>query len=167
MIIDNNGVKDFLPHRKPFIFIDHVLDISYPNQKDFVQRGDTPKEEDIIGGTVHAQFKVDQDLEVLAGHFPGNPILPGVIQVEMMAQASSFLYTLLSPKKSSEFDIDVALLGVDKARFKIPVIPPMELDIYCQLIKTRSWLKFYKSEIKHKDKLVSSAEFMASIKLLD
>jgi 3-hydroxyacyl-[acyl-carrier-protein] dehydratase len=166
MKLDQEQIELFLPHGPSFRFIDQVHSITFDDSS----KNDTSKviesEQDLVGGTVHASFNVREDLDVLAGHFPGNPIMPGVIQVEMMAQAASFLYTRMTSKSFDEFDLDVALLGVEKARFRKPITPTMTIDIYAKLTRIRSWLKSYSCEIRHAGQTVASADIIATIKLV-
>ena len=88
MLMDKKQVVEFLPHRDPFLFIDSVSEVDTSgceSQTEFKEA------KDLVGAKVTAQFEIKDELEILKGHFPGNPILPGVVQVEMMAQASAFL----------------------------------------------------------------------------
>ena len=85
-------VDRWLPQKKPFRFIDKVIELKFPTLKK--KRKDiTPK--DLLGSEVMCTFYTDENLDFFKGHFPDNPTLPGVIQIEMMAQAGSFL--ILSP----------------------------------------------------------------------
>lgn len=120
-----------------------------------------------VGATVTAKFSVKNNLEILQGHFPGNPILPGVIQVEMMAQAAPFVFLSIYTKKDFWPQLDVALLGVDKSRFRKPVVPDMDLTIHSKLTKVRGDFQNYTSKILHGDDLISSAELFASLRFID
>ena len=80
-------VDKWLPQKKPFQFIDEVVQMKFPilqkKRKDI-----TPK--DLLGSEIVCTFYTDENLDFFKGHFPDNPTLPGVIQIEMMAQSSSF-----------------------------------------------------------------------------
>jgi 3-hydroxyacyl-[acyl-carrier-protein] dehydratase len=78
MLFNKQEVLDFLPHRKPFLFVDTVESVTVDPK---VLESEKVESKDLVGSKVVAHFHVGEDLEILKGHFPGNPILPGVIQV--------------------------------------------------------------------------------------
>lgn len=84
MLMDKNLVMKFLPHRDPFLFVDSVKEIVLPPELEG-QSGPFTQQQ-LIGGKSVCNYRVDDSVKVLEGHFPGNPILPGVVQVEMMAE---------------------------------------------------------------------------------
>ena len=79
MLMNKKQVMDFLPHREPFLFIDTVTEIIIPPGLDILKVPLTPTQ--LIGGKTICTFRVDSTVKVLEGHFPGDPILPGVVQV--------------------------------------------------------------------------------------
>jgi 3-hydroxyacyl-[acyl-carrier-protein] dehydratase len=162
MLMDKNQVMKFLPHRDPFLFIDEVLEIISPPTLDGLSGPFTPTQ--LIGGKTICSFKVDSSVKVLEGHFPGNPILPGVVQVEMMAQAASFLAIKTLSKPIEQVKMDVVLLGIDSARFRKPIIPPMTLEIHSKLVKIRGPIHIYECEIHSNGDLISQSTIMASLK---
>ncbi len=161
--MNKDQVMRFLPHRDPFLFIDSVVDIILPEALNGVPGPYHVNQ--LIGGKSVCTFKVDSSVKVLEGHFPGYPILPGVVQVEMMAQAASFLATKSLNRPIEEVKIDVALLGIDTARFRKPVIPPMNLEIHSKLVKIRGPIHVYECEILSEGELMSQTTVMASIKI--
>ncbi len=163
MLMNKEQVMRFLPHRDPFLFIDTVVDIVLPESLKGLTGPFTPTQ--LIGGEAICKFKVDSTVKVLEGHFPGHPILPGVVQVEMMAQGASFLATKTLSKPVDQVKIDVALLGIDSARFRRPVIPPMDLEIRSKLVKIRGPIHIYECEIKSQGELISQSTVMASLKI--
>ncbi len=163
MLMDKNLVMKFLPHRDPFLFIDSVKEIVLPPELEG-QTGPFTQQQ-LIGGKSVCNYRVDNTVKVLEGHFPGNPILPGVVQVEMMAQAASFLCTRCFDKPIEEIKIDVALLSIDSARFRKPIIPPMDLEIHSVLTKIRGPIHVYNCEIFSNGELMSQSTVMASIKI--
>lgn len=160
MKLNKEQVQKFLPHREPFLFIDSVSDIQTVEGFEF---DGTYKS--LVGTKVIAEFEVKPELSLLAGHFPGNPILPGVIQVEMMAQAASMLF-ILTDQDVDSYKIDVALVGVDKARFRNPIEPPMKLTIKAHLMRVRGPIVSYDCQLLNKDKIMSEVSVLASIKLI-
>jgi 3-hydroxyacyl-[acyl-carrier-protein] dehydratase len=163
MFLNKDQVMEFLPHRDPFLFIDSVRDIILPENLKLLQG---PFEaHQLIGGKTICTFQLNESLNVLAGHFPGNPILPGVVQVEMMAQAASFLARYC--KKREDSKIEVALLGIDSARFRKPITPPMELEIFSTLTKVRGPVQIYECEIFSNGELMSQSTVMASLRFND
>ena len=95
--------KALLPHRPPFLFIDRVVSVT---------------EAEIVAVRM---FRPEEDF--FRGHFPGNPIVPGVLLIEMMAQAMA----ILAIERQS--DARVYLTGVDRARFRQPVVPSQEVEV--------------------------------------
>jgi len=89
MKLNYKDVITLLPHRDPFLFIDSVESISAPKEEIIPGAGIDLKK--TIGMEIIAHYRTKADHPIFAGHFPGNPILPGVVQVEMMAQATSFV----------------------------------------------------------------------------
>jgi len=157
MIYNKDKVKEFLPHREPFLFVDSIQEIKLGHE--FKNEQKTIK--DLIDSTIIANYKTDKDHPIFAGHFPGNPILPGVVQIEMMAQASSFILTLIHDNPFI-LNMEVALLSVLNAKFRKPILPEMELEIRALMIKARSNFSTYQSQIFHNGILMSEVEYMAS-----
>jgi 3-hydroxyacyl-[acyl-carrier-protein] dehydratase len=163
VIMNKAQVMQFLPHRDPFLFIDSVKEVILPEE---VRAKAGPfQSKELIGGKVICHFRVDQTVKVLEGHFPGDPILPGVVQVEMMAQASSFLTLHCLDRPYQECKLEVALVGVDSARFKRPVVPPMDLEIHATLMKVRGPIQIFDCELYSNGELMSQTTIMASLKI--
>ncbi len=159
MLVNKENVLKFLPHRDPFLFIDGVekVEAAVP----FVEGHFlTPKE--IIDSVVTANWHARADHPIFVGHFPGKPILPGVVQVEMMAQAASFSYFLVCEDPYNQ-DMDVALLGVDKARFRKPILPNMDLVITCKSIKVRGPINSFDCQVHVGGELMSECSVLAQI----
>jgi 3-hydroxyacyl-[acyl-carrier-protein] dehydratase len=163
MMFNKKQVMAFLPHRDPFLFIDEVKEVQLPES--LLGKKGPFKASELIGGKSICTFKVDNTVKVLEGHFPGNPILPGVVQVEMMAQAASFLCLHMLTKPLEETKLEVALITVESAKFKKPIIPPMDLEIHAVLMKSRGIFQNYNCEIFSGGELVSQCSVMATIKL--
>jgi 3-hydroxyacyl-[acyl-carrier-protein] dehydratase len=163
MLYDKQQVMRFLPHRDPFLFIDGVKEV-VPNEAIKGKKGPF-KPSEIIGSKSICTFRVDDSVKVLEGHFPGFPILPGVVQVEMMAQAASFLTVYCLEKPIEQTKLDVQLLGVESAKFRKPILPPMDLEIHSTITKVRGPIQMYDCEIFHNGELMSQTTVMASLKI--
>lgn len=140
MVLDAVQVQSILPHRYPFLFIDRVVEIG----------------ED----TIHAQKLVSISDPILQGHFPGNPILPGVVQVETMAQAAIVLAHAVG-----QFDPETQIcffMGIQEAKFRAPVVPGDLLDVMVRAERLGRIGKFV-GEIRCGDAVRSSAKFTAIV----
>ena len=164
MLMNNDEVKSFLPHRDPFLFVDSVKEIILPEGVNESDENLTLK--DLIGAEVIASFFARESLDIFSGHFPGNPVLPGVIQLEMMAQASCFMSTKVY-KNPDSVELNVALMGVSSSKFRKPVKPNMELTIRAKLVKARGPVISYDCEITHEGNLMSEASVLASVKFVE
>lgn len=160
MKLSHEDVLNFLPHREPFLFIDTVSSIG---PLEGVEKTSDISFKNAIGLKVTAHYRTRKDHPIFVGHFPEYPILPGVVQVEMMAQASSFgLFAIHEDPLS--VNLDVALLCISEAKFRKPVFPEMDLVIKTECLKVRGPMVTSHCEIYHKDQLMSEATAMASIK---
>jgi 3-hydroxyacyl-[acyl-carrier-protein] dehydratase len=106
--LDINKIAELLPHRYPFLLIDRVLELD-------------------IGKRVKALKNVTVNEPFFNGHFPGKPVMPGVLMIEALAQAAAVLAYTSQPKAASARPQIVYLAGVDNARFKRIVIPGDQL----------------------------------------
>ena len=139
--LDVRRVLDVLPHRFPFVLIDRVVAID----------GDK---------SLTALKNVSVNEPFFPGHFPGHPVMPGVLQLEAMAQAAGIL---LLRKSSSEGKV-AFFMSADKVKFRKPVVPGDQLIIVANLDKIRgNKIATAKVECKVGDQVVSSASLMFSI----
>lgn len=166
MIINHERVKLFLPHRDPFLFVDHILSIEIPEEAKKLKVSER-KKEDLLSGKVHGVAKISSGHPIFLGHFPGNPILPGVIQIEMMAQVACFLFSSLREDELGSYKLDVALLGIEKARFRNAVGADCILDIKTTFVKSRNWLLKFCGEVYHEHEKCSECEFMAKLSFIN
>ena len=139
--LDVRRVLDVLPHRFPFVLIDRVISID----------GDE---------SLTALKNVSVNEPFFPGHFPGHPVMPGVLQLEAMAQAAGIL---LLRKSSSEGKV-AFFMSADKVKFRKPVVPGDQLIIVANLDKIRgNKIATAKVECKVGNQVVSSASLMFSI----
>lgn len=135
-------ILNLVPHRYPFALVDRVLDIDHENQK------------------ITAVKNVTLNEPFFQGHFPGNPVMPGVLQLEAMAQASGLL--LLS-KSSIEGKV-CFFMSADKVKFRKPVTPGDRVVIHSKITKNRGNKIFAaEAECRVDDEVVSSADVMFTI----
>lgn len=137
--LDKDYVKDYLPHRDPMLFIDRVTALG----------------ED----TITIESNVDPKAEYFKGHFPGMPIMPGVLIVETVAQAGALLVSLTRGLSDDKF---IAFSNVDSVKFRRPVEPGEILTIDVKIEKIR--LPFYKfvGTAKVDGKVAASLKFAAA-----
>jgi len=162
MLLNTEQVKKILPHRDPFLFIDSVESVSAPGYS--YSPGKILDIKEIQDSEVVAFYRTKKEHEIFKGHFPDYPILPGVVQVEMMAQATSFVVLLLN-ENPFEMKMDVALLGINEARFRRPVLPEMDLKIMSRTLKLRGPMITSECKIYHNDQLMSEVTVLASLKM--
>ena len=131
----NMNIEKYLPHRYPFLFVDKVIDLS---------------KEHIV-----AIKNVSYNEPYFTGHFPKKPIMPGVIIIEALAQASGIL-AFSSRDKTPSDGYGVYLIGTDNVRFRQPVYPGDQLELHSRIdvIKSRLWR--FKCQAKVNDKVACS-----------
>jgi len=134
-------IMNFLPHRYPFILIDRILEI-IPDEKIIALKN----------VTINEPF--------FQGHFPKNPIMPGVLIVEAMAQAGGvFAYTFMPEAEKGSV---IYFMGMDKVKFRKPVVPGDQLIFEVRILKRRSKTIKMAGIATVDKKLVAEAELMAT-----
>ncbi|WP_462137361.1 3-hydroxyacyl-ACP dehydratase FabZ [Candidatus Mycalebacterium sp.] len=119
MVFDKEQIKEFIPHREPFLFLDCVTKIEK-------------------GASIDALKTFGADEFFFRGHFPGNPIVPGVVITEALAQAGGVLIGASFADEIKEQGFSNAyLVGLEKCRFRMPVGPGQELTLSVSLAKKR------------------------------
>ncbi|GAB4222128.1 MAG: 3-hydroxyacyl-ACP dehydratase FabZ [Francisella sp.] len=151
--IEAVDIRKILPHRYPFALLDRVLDWNV-------------EEKSIV-----AQKNVTINENFFNGHFPDFPVMPGVLILETMAQATSILGELIAEKlfadvlaKEGKKRRTFMLAGIDKVRIKSPVVPGDVLIIESKMIKKKNIICTAESVAKVDGKVVCSAELMAAYK---
>jgi len=137
-MLDVMEIQKMLPHRYPFLFVDRILEIE-PGKR--------------IVGIKNVTF----DEPFFQGHFPGRPIMPGVLMVEAMAQVSGVLVY-----KSTETDDNmVYFMSIEKAKFRKPVVPGDQLRLEVEALQSRGKVWKFSGKALVDGKVVCEAEFMA------
>ena len=133
-------IKKVLPHRYPFLFIDRV--ISYTDKK------------------IEAVKNVTVDEPFFNGHFPDYPLMPGVLQIEAIAQAAGILIAKISGMDATSPDKLPLFLGIEKARFRKMVRPGDQLKIICEIINMKGKIAKAQGKIFVNDEVVCDAELL-------
>jgi len=137
---DIQKIMNILPHRYPFIMIDRILEL-------------------VPGEKVVALKNVTINEPFFQGHYPGDPIMPGVLIIEAMGQAGAVLAAeSLPPDKKGEL---IYFMGMDKVRFRKPVIPGDQIIFEIQFLKQRSKAFKMSGIATVDDKRVAEAQMMA------
>jgi len=132
-------IRDLLPHRHPMLMIDRVLEIG---------------DEHLI-----AQKLVSTNEPFFTGHFPKQPIMPGVLILEALAQAAGIWALVTYPDKRG---LATALVGIDKARFRRPVLPGDSLSLHVELVRIRGRMFKFQGVARVEGETVAEATFMAA-----
>ena len=141
--IDKKKIESLLPHREPMLLIDRLINIVHLK-------------------SATAIVKVKKNSFFVQGHFPGQPVMPGVLIVEAFGQAAAAL-TAHGIDKSTYENKLVFLMSVEKARFRSPVIPDCKLELKIEAIRSHGRVWKYKGEAFVSDKKMADAEWSATI----
>ncbi len=141
MEFDIEKVMELLPHRYPFLLVDRVVEIEQ-------------------GKSLTAIKNVTVNEPFFEGHFPGQPIMPGVLVLEAMAQATGLLaFSDMGDAHKSKLYM---LVGIDKARFRNQVIPGDQLLLTVTLMRNMRGIGMYQCKASVNDEVVAEAEMMCS-----
>ena len=143
MILNKKDIIDLLPHREPMLLIDELYDI-------------VP----LISAT--ALMNVNNKAFYVNGHFPDNPVLPGVLIVEAFGQAAAAL-TAHGIDKNEYQNKLVFLMTIEKARFRNPVIPNCKLELKIKAVRSHGRVWKYKGEAFVGEKRMADAQWSATI----
>jgi 3-hydroxyacyl-[acyl-carrier-protein] dehydratase len=141
MILKIDQIKNLIPHRKPFLFIEECK---------ILQTGKI--------GESYRVFDINEYF--FEGHFPNNPIVPGVVIVEAMAQTAG---VVVSQSMSKDSNKNVLFMSINKAKFRKPVLPNYKIKFFVELLNNVKNVYKFSGKAYHNETLVSEAEFSAMI----
>ena len=142
-ILNKLQIAELLPHREPMLLIDELRNI-------------------VKLSSATAIVNVKKNSFFVQGHFPENPVMPGVLIVEAFGQAAAAL-TAHGLDKETYNNKLVFLMGIEKARFRNPVIPNCELELKIEAIRTHGRVWKYKGEAFVGEKKMADAQWSATI----
>ena len=131
-----------LPHRYPFLLVDRVIEVD-PDKR------------------IVALKNVSINEPFFAGHFPGSPVMPGVLTIESMAQAGAILGLL--QKNADLTKTHVYFMGIDEARFRRPIVPGDQMRITMEVIRRKAFVWKMKGEVRVENELAAEAVLLSSI----
>ena len=137
-LMDVTEIRRFLAHRYPFLLVDRVIQFE-------------------SGKSLTAIKNVTINEPFFTGHFPEKPIMPGVLIIEAMAQATGLL-GFRTMGEEPQADMLYILTGVDKVKFKQQVVPGDQLELHAELLRHKGKLWIFKTEARVDGKLAASAE---------
>ena len=141
--LNKDQIINLLPHREPMLLIDRLINIVPLN-------------------SATAIVKVEKTSFFVQGHFPGQPVMPGVFVVEAFGQAAAALTAHGVDSKEYENKL-VYLMSVDKARFRNPIIPDCELHLEIEAVRSHGRVWKYKGVAKVNGKKMADAEWTATV----
>ena len=141
MKLNIEDIKQLIPHRKPFLFIEELRVIEK--------------------GKIGESFRTFDETEYFfEGHFPDNPIVPGVVIIEAMAQTAG---VVVSENLINNDDKSVLFMSINKAKFRKPVLPNYKIKFYVELINNIKNVYKFMGKAYYEDSLVAESEFSAMI----
>ena len=143
-VMDIKTVLERLPHRYPFLLVDRVLECE-------------------VGKRIVALKNVTINEPFFPGHFPHHPIMPGVMLIEAMAQAAAILAFESSKLRPDDKSV-VYFLGIDKARFKSPVVPGDQLVLEARIERHLKGVWRFAAEARVGERLAAVAKMMCALR---
>jgi 3-hydroxyacyl-[acyl-carrier-protein] dehydratase len=141
-VLNINEIKKIIPHRYPMLLIDRVTEMDV-NEKKFVR----------------GYKNVSANEAFFQGHYPEEPIMPGVLQIEALAQAGAVALLSIEQFKGKT----PLFAGTNKVRFKNKVVPGDRLDLYCEIIKIKGSIGIGQGVASVDGKTVCEAEILFAI----
>ena len=146
--MDIRGILDHLPHRYPFLLIDRVQSI------------------DIEAKRIVALKNVSINEPYFVGHFPHMPVMPGVLQIEALAQAAGILSFSMMGEKADDESV-YFFVGIDKARFKRPVVPGDQLTLAVETTRVSRGIWKFRGEASVDGQTSAEAELMCTLRKIE
>ncbi len=143
VVLDVEEIQRLLPHRPPFLLVDRVVQLE-PGKRLVALKGVTMNE------------------PFFAGHFPGHPVMPGVLILEALAQAAALLATKSMPPEESQRKITY-LMSIDGAKFRRPVVPGDRLELHVEVMKQKGAVWRERGTAVVDGQTVAEAEFLAML----
>lgn len=143
VVMDAEAIQKLIPHRPPFLLVDRVVELE-------------------VGRRMRAVKSVTMNEPFFLGHFPGRPVMPGVLILEALAQAAALLAVRSMPGGDVGQKV-VYLMGIDGARFRRPVVPGDRLELVVEITKAKSTVWKEHGEALVDGQLAAEADFMAML----
>lgn len=143
-VIGINEIKQYIPHRYPFLLVDRIVEIE-------------------LGKRAVGLKNVTINEPFFPGHFPHNPVMPGVLIIEALAQAAAVL-AFKTEGTIPDKDAMVYFASVDNVRFKRPVVPGDQLMLEVEIVRTIRNIWKFKGVARVAGEVATEAEFMCAIK---
>jgi 3-hydroxyacyl-[acyl-carrier-protein] dehydratase len=141
--LDVEAIQRLLPHRPPFLLVDRVTSW-------------------VAGGRLTAIKSVTMNEPFFVGHFPGHPVMPGVLILEALAQAAALQALLSMPPRTGPGGA-IYLMSIDGARFRRPVVPGDRLELIIDVVRHKASVWKQSGQAVVDGQVVAEAEFMAKI----
>jgi 3-hydroxyacyl-[acyl-carrier-protein] dehydratase len=145
--MDIRQILEYLPHRYPFLLVDRVVSCE-------------------PGKRVVAIKNVTINEPFFAGHFPHHPVMPGVLIIEALAQAAAILTFSTHNHKADDTSV-YYFVGIDKARFKKPVIPGDTLELNAEIKRYARGIWWFSAHARVADQVVTEAELMCTLRSIE
>ncbi len=142
MVMDVKEIREYLPHRYPFLLVDRVTELN-------------------LGGSIVAYKNVTVNEPFFNGHFPDHPVMPGVLVIEAMAQAAGILGFKTMDKTPQDGSI-YYFVGSDKLRFKRPVVPGDKLQLDAAIVSEKRGIWKFDCRASVDGQLVASATILCA-----
>ena len=142
MVMDVKEIREYLPHRYPFLLVDRVTELN-------------------LGDSIVAYKNVTVNEPFFNGHFPDHPVMPGVLVIEAMAQAAGILGFKTMDKTPQDGSI-YYFVGSDKLRFKRPVVPGDKLQLDAAIVSEKRGIWKFECRASVDGQLVASATILCA-----
>ena len=141
-VMNVQQIQKVLPHRPPFLLVDRVVELD--------------------ASRIVAVKNVTMNEPFFVGHFPGFPVMPGVLILEALAQAAAIMAMVALPEEKRAGKVTY-FMGIDGARFRKPVVPGDRLELHCAMLRHKGSVIKVKGEAKVDGETVAEAELMAML----